>query len=82
VYIAGVVTSSSKKYARVWENLKDVITVLGWVIISFVLFEVLFGTSAAGNTPSGWTAVFKKVLGAVLVSQFHIHSMKGWVSEL
>lgn len=44
------------------------VTVLGWVIISFVLFEVLFSTAAAGNTPGKWTTVFKKVLGAILVS--------------
>jgi hypothetical protein len=67
-YFAGVVSSETKKYARVLENLQDTITVLGWVIISFVLYEVLFSTSAAGNTPYGWTKTFKKVLGAILVS--------------
>jgi hypothetical protein len=67
-YFAGVVSSETKKYARVLENLQDAITVFGWVIISFVLYEVLFSTSAAGNTPYGWTKTFKKVLGAILVS--------------
>jgi hypothetical protein len=50
------------------ENLQDTITVIGWVVISFVLYEVLFSTSADGNTPYGWTSVFKKVLGAILVA--------------
>jgi hypothetical protein len=67
-YFAGVVNSETKKYARVLENLQDTITVFGWVIISFVLYEVLFSTSAAGNTPYRWTKTFKKVLGAILVS--------------
>jgi len=67
-YFAGVVSSETKKYARVLENLQDMITVFGWIIISFVLYEVLFDTSAAGNTPLGWTKTFKKVLGAILVS--------------
>jgi hypothetical protein len=67
-YFAGVVSAESKKYGRVLENLRDMITVFGWVIISFVLYEILFETSAAGNTPYGWTTTFKQVLGAVLVS--------------
>jgi hypothetical protein len=67
-YFAGVVSTESKKYGRVLENLRDMITVFGWVIISFVLYEILFETSAAGNTPYGWTTTFKQVLGAILVS--------------
>jgi hypothetical protein len=63
-----VVSSETKKYARVLENLQEVVTVLGWVIISFVLYEVLFSTSAAGNTPLRWTKQFKEVMGAILVS--------------
>ncbi|KAE8444835.1 hypothetical protein EG329_014190 [Mollisiaceae sp. DMI_Dod_QoI] len=67
-YLAGVVSSETKKYARVLENLQQMITVLGWVIISFVLYEVLFSTASAGNTPLGWTKQFKEVMGAILVS--------------
>lgn len=67
-YFASVVSTESKKYGRVLENLRDMITVFGWVIISFVLYEILFETSAAGNTPYGWTKTFKQVLGAILVS--------------
>jgi hypothetical protein len=66
-YFAGVV-SSETKYARVLENLQDTITFFGWVVVSFVLYEVLFSTSANGNTPGGWTKQFKQVLGAILVS--------------
>lgn len=43
-------------------------TALLWVVQSFVLNEVLFGTASKGNRPSGWTHTFKQVLGAVLVS--------------
>ncbi|KUJ14457.1 uncharacterized protein LY89DRAFT_589788 [Mollisia scopiformis] len=67
-YLAGVVSSETKKYARVLENLQQMITVLGWIIVSFVLYEVLFSTVSAGNTPLGWTKQFKEVLGAILVS--------------
>jgi len=67
-FFAGVVSSETKKYARVLENLQNTITILGWVIISFVLYEVLFSTSADGNTPLGWTTRFKQVMGAILVS--------------
>jgi hypothetical protein len=52
---AGVVSSETKKYVRVLENLQDAITFFGWVVVSFVLYEVLFSTSANGNTPGGWT---------------------------
>ncbi|CZR63877.1 uncharacterized protein PAC_13774 [Phialocephala subalpina] len=67
-YLAGVVSSETKKYARVLGNLQQIITILGWVIISFVLYEVLFSTASAGNTPLGWTKQFKQVMGAILVS--------------
>lgn len=67
-FFAGVVSSSTKKYARVLENLQQPVTIFGWVAISLVLFEVLFSTSSAGNTPQGWTTKFKQVLGAILVA--------------
>ncbi|KAG4443899.1 hypothetical protein IFR05_000665 [Cadophora sp. M221] len=67
-FFAGVVSSKTKKYARVLENLEGMITVFGWVMVSFVAYEVLFSTASAGNTPLGWTTKFKQVLGAVLVS--------------
>lgn len=67
-FFAGVVSSETKKYRRVLENLQDMIAFFGWIVISFILYEVLFSTSAAGNTPDGWTTVFKKVLGALLVA--------------
>lgn len=67
-YFAGVVSSETKRYARVLENLETTIVVFGWVGISFVLYEVLFSTAAAGNSPLHWTTVFKKVLGAIFVS--------------
>jgi len=67
-YFAGVVSSETKKYGGLLDKLQDMITVLRWVIISFVLFEVLFSTSADGNTPYQWMIIFKKVLGAILVS--------------
>jgi hypothetical protein len=67
-YFAGVVSSETKKYARALENLHNMVAILGWVIISFVLYEVLFSTSAAGNAPLGWTKQFKQVMAAILVS--------------
>lgn len=66
--LSGVVSSETKKYARVLYNLQDMIAFFGWVVVSFVLYEVLFSTAAAGNAPSGWTTVTKKILGAILVS--------------
>lgn len=67
-FFAGVVSSETKKYVRVLENLRDMVTVFGWVVVSFVLYEVLFSSSAVGNTAGAWTGTFKKVLGAVLVA--------------
>ncbi|TVY35576.1 putative MscS family protein [Lachnellula subtilissima] len=67
-FFAGVVSSETRKYKRVLENLQGMITIFGWVVISFVLYEILFSTSADGNTPDSWTSVFKKVLGAILVA--------------
>ena len=67
-FFAGVVSSETKKYARVLQNLEGIISVFGWVVVSFVMYEVLFSTASAGNTPLGWTTKFKQVLGAILVS--------------
>lgn len=67
-FFAGAANSGVKKYARVLRNLENTIMVLGWVIVSFVLFEVLFDTAAAGNTPDPWTSVAKEVLAAILVA--------------
>lgn len=67
-FFTGVVSSETKKYARVLENLETIITLFGWVVVSFVLYEVLFGTALTGNTPSGWTTRFKEVMAAFLVS--------------
>ncbi|KAL5332055.1 hypothetical protein ACEPPN_001598 [Leptodophora sp. 'Broadleaf-Isolate-01'] len=67
-FFAGVVSSETKKYARVLENLEGMITVFGWVVVSFVMYEVLFSTASAGNTPLAWMTKFKQVLGSVLVS--------------
>lgn len=67
-FFAGAVNRDTKKYGRVLRNLEFTIMMLGWVIISFILFEVLFETSAAGNTPEQWTTVAKKVLAAILVA--------------
>lgn len=67
-YAIGVVSPKTKKYARVLENLKACVAMLLWVVVSFVLYSVLFGTASAGNNPGGWTHTFKKVLGAILVS--------------
>jgi hypothetical protein len=51
----------------VLENLKGVVTVLIWVIVSFVLYEVLFSTASAGNRPGGrTTTLFKQVMAAIL----------------
>ncbi|PVH74771.1 hypothetical protein DL98DRAFT_575425 [Cadophora sp. DSE1049] len=62
------INSETKKYARVLENLETMITLFGWVVVSFVLYEVLFSTASTGNTPSGWTTRFKQVMAAILVS--------------
>lgn len=67
-YFVGVVSPKTKKYARVLENLNGVVTVLIWVIVSFVLYEVLFSTASAGNKPGGWTTTFKQIMAAILVA--------------
>lgn len=67
-YLAGVVSTETKRYARILENLRTTITILVWVIVSFILYEVLFSTASSGNTPGGWTKTFKQVMAAILIS--------------
>lgn len=67
-FFAGVVNLGTKKYARVLRNLETTIMILGWVVISFVLFEVLFETAAAGNTPLPWTTVMRQILASILIA--------------
>ena len=71
-YFAGArsLTSDTKKYTRVLENLLNPLTIFGWVIVSFVLYGTLFSTAAEGNRPKGWTHTFKKVLGGSLSQQY------------
>lgn len=39
-----------------------------WLIVSFVLYEVLFSTVSPGNKPVKWTTTFKQVMAAILVA--------------
>lgn len=67
-FFAGVVSPGTKSYARIIANLEKPILAFGWVLINFILFQILFSTASAGNTPKYWTHYAKKVLGALLVS--------------
>ncbi|KAI9745901.1 MAG: hypothetical protein M1818_000582 [Claussenomyces sp. TS43310] len=67
-FFMGAVSPGTKKYARILKNLEQPIMVFGWVVINFVLFEILFSTASAGNTPHGWTKTVKSILGALLIA--------------
>jgi hypothetical protein len=69
MFLCGVVSSGTRKYALAIKNLEVPITLLGWAATSFVTFRAL--TGLPDNDPTGdygWTNVMMKVLAATLIS--------------
>jgi hypothetical protein len=69
MFLCGVVSSGTRKYALAIKNLEVPITLLGWATTAFATFQAL--TNLPDNDPSGpngWTAVMKKVLAATLIA--------------
>jgi hypothetical protein len=73
MFLCGVVSSGTRKYALAIKNLEVPITLLGWAATSFATFQAL--TNLPDNEPNGpwtldngWTNIMKKILGATLIA--------------
>jgi hypothetical protein len=69
MFLCGVVSSGTRKYALAIKNLEVPITLLGWAAISFATFQAFTNIpdhDALG--PSNWTTVMNKVLVATLIA--------------
>lgn len=66
MFLCGVVSSGTRKYALAIKNLEVPITLLGWAATSFVTFQAL--TGLPDNESNGWTTVMDKILGATLIA--------------
>jgi hypothetical protein len=73
MFLCGVVSSGTRKYATALKHLEFPITLILWAATAFATFAPL--TSLPDNDPNGpqnlsngWTNIMKKVLGAALVS--------------
>jgi hypothetical protein len=73
MFLCGVVSSGTRKYALAIKNLEVPITLLGWTATSFATFQAL--TGLPDNDPqgpetldNGWTNIMKKILGATLIA--------------
>lgn len=73
MFLCGVVSSGTRKYALAIKNLEVPITLLGWAATAFATFQALTtlpdnDPNGPENLPNGWTAVMKKILGATLIA--------------
>jgi hypothetical protein len=66
MFLCGVVSSGTRKYALAIKNLEVPITLLGWAATSFATFQAL--TNLPGNDGNAWTDIMKKILGATLIA--------------
>ncbi len=69
MFLCGVVSSGTRKYALAIKNLEVPITLLGWAATSFATFQALTGlpdnNAAIDNR---WTTTMNKILGATLAA--------------
>lgn len=69
MFLCGVVSSGTRKYALAIKNLEVPITLLGWAATSFATFQALTKMPDNDNTkPNGWTDIMQNILEATLIS--------------
>lgn len=73
MFLCGVVSSGTRKYALAIKNLEVPLTLLGWAATSFATFQALTGLpdndpNGPENLDDGWTSIMKKILSATLIA--------------
>jgi hypothetical protein len=69
MFLCGVVSSGTRKYATIIKNLEIPISLIGWAAVCFATFQVLANLPDNGALgPNNWTHIMKKLLTAALIS--------------
>jgi len=66
VFLCGVVSPGTRKYALILRRLEIPLSFVGWAIASIVTFEAF--TSRPDNSPKAWTGIMRKILAAALIA--------------
>jgi hypothetical protein len=71
IFLCGVVSSGTRKYALVIRNLEIPISLVLWAVVALVTFTALSSTSPSGNDDplqNGWVDIMKKILAPLLIA--------------
>ncbi|KAH8812085.1 hypothetical protein F5884DRAFT_784328 [Xylogone sp. PMI_703] len=68
MFLCGVVSSGTRKYAKVIEALEIPISLVGWAITSLVTFTALTSAKLNNEAQHRWITVMKNVLGPALIA--------------
>jgi hypothetical protein len=66
IFLCGVVSPGTRKYALILRRLEIPVSFVGWAIASIATFEAL--TSLPDNSPKPWTGIMRKILAAALIA--------------
>jgi hypothetical protein len=69
MFLCGVVSSGTRKYAKVLQNVEIPLSLVGWAVTCFVTFTALTNSSLNEHLPQKrWVTVMKNLLGPALIA--------------
>lgn len=66
VFLCGVVSPGTRKYALILRNVEIPLSLVGWAVATNATFKVL--SERGDNIPMGWYGIMQKILGAALIA--------------
>lgn len=68
MFLCGVVSSGTRKYAQILKAVEIPLSLVGWAVTSLVTFIALTGPRLNFGNEFGWVGVMKKLLGPALIA--------------
>lgn len=68
MFLCGVVSSGTRKYALVLKALEIPLSLVGWAVTSLVTFTALTGADINDGVQEAWVGIMKKILVPVLIA--------------
>jgi hypothetical protein len=68
MFLCGVVSSGTRKYAMILKNLEIPLSLVGWAVTCFVTFSALTDSSINTPNPGRWVTIVKNLLGPALIA--------------
>ncbi len=68
MFLCGVVSSGTRKYALVLQAVELQLSFVGWAVTALTTFSVLTEEALNHTTPKPWVNIMKKILGPALIS--------------